>query len=197
MVTNATRPKVDDHTVQRGADGIKLSRRTVSQISSFPSFWSDQESSQPSRHQLVSAAAIMVHVVVFGATGLLGSEITKALAAQGHSTTAVVRDATPNDANKTARLGEFERAGITVIQHDGSRDGLVDLLKNFTHVVNAVGERVGLIPVSKLAMLAMLRSVQFVPTSLLAQLLPRPRARHVDNQWEILFEVYVGVALRC
>ena len=93
-------------------------------------------------HQLVvSAAAIMVHVVVFGATGFLGSEITKALAARGHSTAAVVRDATPSDANKTARLGEFERAGITVIQHDGSsRDGLVNLLKNFTHVVNAVGE---------------------------------------------------------
>ncbi len=83
----------------------------------------------------------MVKVVVFGATGTLGSEIAKALAAQGHDAAAVVRDAVPSDAKKAARLGEFERAGITVIQHDGkSRKGLVDLLKNYTHVVNAVGE---------------------------------------------------------
>ena len=86
----------------------------------------------------------MVKVVVFGATGRLGSEIAKALAAQGHDAAAVVRDAMPSDAEKTARLIEFERAGIAgiiVIQHDGkSHEGLVNLLKNYTHVVNAVGE---------------------------------------------------------
>lgn len=82
----------------------------------------------------------MVKVIVFGATGFLGSEIAKALARKGHETSAALRDANPSNAVKAARVAELKAAGATVVQRDGGSNGLVDLLKGYTHVVNAMGE---------------------------------------------------------
>lgn len=60
-----------------------------------------------------------MHPIVFGATGDVGSEVTKSLAAAyPGAVTVTVRGATPADAGKAARLEHFE--GVTIVQADVS-----------------------------------------------------------------------------
>ena len=47
----------------------------------------------------------------------------------------------PGGAAKAARRRDLDCADFIILRHNGSHEGLVDLSKNFTHVMNTLGQR--------------------------------------------------------
>ncbi|GLT37996.1 hypothetical protein SLA2020_122740 [Shorea laevis] len=92
-------------------------------------------------------------ILIFGATGYLGTYLVKASISMGHDTYAYTRPLKPNDNNssKLQRLREFESMGVTLFQeniffnfpiiHNGELDDhekLVSVLRQVEVVISAV-----------------------------------------------------------
>ncbi|KAM7265851.1 hypothetical protein ACFE04_003534 [Oxalis oulophora] len=79
-------------------------------------------------------------ILVIGATGYVGKYIIEASVKAGHSTFALVRDATPSDPAKAQLIHSFKNVGVTVLVGDlNDQESLVNAIKQVDVVISTVG----------------------------------------------------------
>ncbi|KAM0897584.1 hypothetical protein ACQ4PT_022490 [Festuca glaucescens] len=81
-------------------------------------------------------------VLVIGGTGHIGKHIVDASVRHGHSTSVLIRDATPSDPAKAQLLTSFVDSGIALIKGDlYNHESLVKAIKSTDIIISAVGPR--------------------------------------------------------
>uniref|UniRef100_A0ACD5VDE3 Uncharacterized protein n=1 Tax=Avena sativa TaxID=4498 RepID=A0ACD5VDE3_AVESA len=81
-------------------------------------------------------------VLVIGGTGHIGKHIVAASIHHGHSTSVLIRDATPSDLAKAQLLTSFVDSGVALIKGDlFNHESLVKAIKSTDIVISAVGPR--------------------------------------------------------